>query len=794
VITRLFARLRKLRRAVSRAEWTVRLLSLPRMRAAASEPGLILIQIDGLARPQLEKALAKDRMPFLSRLLRGKDHRLVSLYSGLPSTTPAVQGELFYGVKCAVPAFQYRDRGTKAMTSLLSMQTARAVQARLRGDGRNLLAGGSAYGDVYTGSAKESSFCAAARGFGNLIRKATALPLIVVLILHAFLAIRIAALTLVEMTLAFSDVLRGVLHREHLLKELNFVPARVALCIVLRELTCLGMQIDAVRGVPIIHGNFLGYDEQSHRRGPSSRFAHWTLKGVDRAIRDIWRAARRSSCGDYDVWIYSDHGQERVSPYEALTGKPIRMAVAEVLARHGIRSAETSVETGGIQLRRVVLLGGRLIQRFFGRHRGQDVVSSVEVAAMGPVTHVYPGEELAEEKIANVARDLAENARIPLVLVADGPGKAKAWTAERSYSLPEDGSELAGRDHPFAAEIGNDIVSLAHHEDAGQFVLLGWAPEKHPITFAVENGAHGGFARNETHAFALLPHDVTIALRDGRYATHLDLRSAALETTQPGRNREVEVLENERTKERKIRIMTYNVHACIGMDGKHSPERIARVIAQSDPDIVALQELDVGRSRTGGLNQARRIAELLEMKWHFHPSLAIGQEQYGNAVLSRMPMRLVKADALPGGKRREPRGALWVEIGGGVPLQLFNTHLGLNSRERMTQIRTLLGTDWLDRRDRKPPVVVCGDFNAGPRSRVYRELAGALEDMHRAGSRRPPRATWLGLRRIDYVFASPGLAALHACVIRSRLARVASDHLPLLVDLRRREDRAFQDA
>ncbi|HEV7286378.1 MAG TPA: endonuclease/exonuclease/phosphatase family protein, partial [Kaistia sp.] len=82
------------------------------------------------------------------------------------------------------------------------------------------------------------------------------------------------------------------------------------------------------------------------------------------------------------------------------------------------------------------------------------------------------------------------------------------------------------------------------------------------------------------------------------------------------------------------RILSYNVHACVGTDKKLSPERIARVIQSRDPDIVALQEIDVGRARSGRIDQAQVLAELLGMEAHFHPSTRIGpDEHYGDAIL-----------------------------------------------------------------------------------------------------------------------------------------------------------------
>lgn len=241
-----------------------------------------------------------------------------------------------------------------------------------------------------------------------------------------------------------------------------------------------------------------------------------------------------------------------------------------------------------------------------------------------------------------------------------------------------------------------------------------------------------------------------------------------------------------------LRLLTYNVRSCRGTDGRLSPERIAEVIAGARPDVVALQELDVGRTRTDGLDQAHAVARELGMRFHFHPALHVEEERYGDAVLSALPMRLVKAGPLPGLPRRpllEPRGALWVavDLGGGVELQVVNTHLGLVARERLAQAAALLGAEWLGHPDcRGKPAVLLGDFNAVSRSPAYRLLAGRLRDAqvsvpgHRARPTFPAR--W-PLIRIDHVFLGEGVEALRAEARRGVVERVASDHLPLVVDV-----------
>ena len=112
-----------------------------------------------------------------------------------------------------------------------------------------------------------------------------------------------------------------------------------------------------------------------------------------------------------------------------------------------------------------------------------------------------------------------------------------------------------------------------------------------------------------------------------------------------------------------VRLLTYNVHRCVGSDGKLDVARVAEVIAAHAPDIVALQEVDVGRARTGGVDQAERLARRLGMAFHFNANVKVEEELYGDALLTVRPERLVKAGRLPGDPRLpflEPRGALWV--------------------------------------------------------------------------------------------------------------------------------------
>jgi len=237
------------------------------------------------------------------------------------------------------------------------------------------------------------------------------------------------------------------------------------------------------------------------------------------------------------------------------------------------------------------------------------------------------------------------------------------------------------------------------------------------------------------------------------------------------------------------RILTYNVHRCVGTDRRLDVGRVAEVIAALAPDIVALQELDVGRARTGGVDQAHEIARRLDMSFHFHPALKVEEELYGDAILTRLPERKIRTGPLPGYRpapRLEPRGALWAEVEvEGRPVQILNTHLGLVPREQQLQAEALAGTEWLAHPDCTGPVILLGDFNATAASVVHRTLTRTLRPARALSPQRSPTATFpsrLPVLRIDHLFVSDEIRVEDVFAPYQPLTRAASDHLPLVMD------------
>jgi endonuclease/exonuclease/phosphatase family metal-dependent hydrolase len=241
-------------------------------------------------------------------------------------------------------------------------------------------------------------------------------------------------------------------------------------------------------------------------------------------------------------------------------------------------------------------------------------------------------------------------------------------------------------------------------------------------------------------------------------------------------------------RDQRIRILTYNVHGCVGMDGELSPERIARVIAQSGANIVCLQELDVFRRRSGNRDQAHAIAMHLEMSFQFHPAWHLEEEQFGNAILTRFPMRVIESAGIHHhNSDRSRRSALWAEIDVDerTSLQIINTHLSIYPQEQRIQARELMD-QWVRPAALLGPVVLCGDFNARPNSATHKEFSKSLFDVE-SFDKTPTRSTYFSpfpVSRVDHIFVSHEMIGEHIQVVHSRIARVASDHLPLVADLK----------
>ncbi len=239
-----------------------------------------------------------------------------------------------------------------------------------------------------------------------------------------------------------------------------------------------------------------------------------------------------------------------------------------------------------------------------------------------------------------------------------------------------------------------------------------------------------------------------------------------------------------------VRLVSWNVHKCVGgLDRRCDPARIADVLAAQRPDVVLMQEVAQNGSWYRYERQADVLGEALGMEHRsYFVNVRFGPRrgEYGNAILSRFPLKTTEnLDlTLPG---RKARSVLHAELRLALPsghsrtLHAFNVHLGLSEAERREQLRRLLELPRLAHIQHDTPVVVAGDFND-----VLGNLGKRL--LTPAGFRGPRRAprtfpAWAPLRALDSVFVRGAceLRSLHRA--RTRGARTASDHVPLVAEL-----------
>ena len=243
-----------------------------------------------------------------------------------------------------------------------------------------------------------------------------------------------------------------------------------------------------------------------------------------------------------------------------------------------------------------------------------------------------------------------------------------------------------------------------------------------------------------------------------------------------------------------VRIVTYNIHTCIGVDRRYDPDRIVAVLREINADIACLQEVGARRSIRRLADQWAYLGDATGCRVILGAGIRDHRRRFGNAILTRFPVLSARSLDLTVADY-EPRGAIDADLLlGHRVLRVIATHLGLRAGERRLQANRLmaaLGESALANRRKPDAVLLMGDLNE------WRGRGGAIRVFDRslgpsAAERTFP--SWMPVLALDRIYADGPAVLRDVCVYRTPLARLASDHLPLVGslswserDFRRRE-------
>ena len=494
-------------------------------RGSAPEPThrrFLIVQIDGLSRAVLDKGLASGHMPFLKRLLRGHRYRLEPMTVGLPTSTPAFQMAVMYGVRPDIPGFHYYDREQQSDIHFPRRGHAAMVEAKHAVGRRGILSGGSVYGCVFTGGADNNLFT-----FSSLTRPSgrgllAALSPFVVLI---WVCLKSLVRTIVELAKLLP---RYVSRRMIGPQERRWLTIKIGISTWIRGFFTMAVCRDLYAGVPAIYVNYLDYDEAAHSFGPRSRPALVSLGRVDSAIRQICRVLRRVPEHQYDLYILSDHGQTRCRPYRDVNGgqrferwifnqfiHPKPAAAPDERAQFGLAHGIRTRRQGATGLFQQYL---NYINADFIRREDPEAYeqNGVRVIAAGPNAFLYVLEttspldcDALEQRFPQLGEKLSQSPGVGFVLARCSTGPVCFWHGKR-YQFGESGPGPF-EDRADAALVVQSIVDLMKMPSAGDFVVYGIdAAAQGHVSFIPEMGAHAGPSHDELHTFIVRPAKVTL--------------------------------------------------------------------------------------------------------------------------------------------------------------------------------------------------------------------------------------------------------------------------------------------
>ena len=502
-------------------------------------PGLLVVQLDGVAAPVLAQAVDAGLAPTMARWVADGTHVVREWWAQAPSTTPASQAGLLHGAADAICSFRWWDREVGRLVVTNHPEDAALVERRLS-DGRGLLAdGGAAVATMFSGDAERQHLVMsqARRGIGpgtSYLR----------FFASSFVLARAVTLTVGEMVKELYQGRRQRVRdvRPRVPRRGWYVVLRGVTNVLLRDLATSVVAEQLVRGAPVVFVDLVDYDEIAHHAGPTRPESMRALEGLDRVLDTLVRVAAAAP-RDYRVVVLSDHGQSLGATFEQVAGRPLVDVVRGHMAGPGVDAVQASTddeEWGPLNAflsstaarrgdERSRVLGPQGRDRRDGRDGdapgpGADGAVSPDVAVagsgnLGMVWFPRAGRRLVleevEERWPGLVRGLAGTPGIGLVVVdtaarglaAVGPGGV-AWLERTGGGPAIDGVDPVAR---YGGQAADDLRRLGRLDHVGDLVVLSdVSADGHVHAFEGQVGSHGGLGGAQNRAVLLHPADLAL--------------------------------------------------------------------------------------------------------------------------------------------------------------------------------------------------------------------------------------------------------------------------------------------
>ncbi len=474
-------------------------------------PGIVFLEIDGLALPVLERAIRDGHTPELARWYETGTHRLTEWETDLSSQTGASQAGILLGRNDDIPAFRWVEKATKKHMRCSKPADCAAIEQRL-GTGDGLLSGGGASrGNLFSGGAEEMILTVS-----RVSAEKRANPGYRAFLANGFNVTRVVALfaweVVLERVAAVEQRRRDV--RPRGARGGKYALLRAALCVAIRELIVFGVLTDMMRGRPAVYATFSSYDEVAHHSGLERGDTLEALRKLDRQFAAIERA-RRYAPRPYKLVVLSDHGQTQGATFKQRNGYDLQEFVHRSLARGGVlRTADGDENDAAV---------GHVLAEAVGRSTDEDDPSiggeHAVVLGSGNLGLIYLMEaerrlssEEIDERHPQLLPHLREHPHIGFVLVHSrrhGPVVLGRSGARYLTEGRVDGDDpLAQYSHEAAAHLKR-TDSFANAPDV--LVNSFYDPRlEQGCAFEELISFHGGLGGPQTRAFILSPVELPI--------------------------------------------------------------------------------------------------------------------------------------------------------------------------------------------------------------------------------------------------------------------------------------------